>query len=298
MPIRAVISNPNIATVYELPLIFKQQGLDSLIRQKLELEGQSDMGVWPQLVHNILQPNSTLKIAICGKYTALHDAYISISEALIHAGAHLNVKPEISFIETTKPQEIVSQLNGFSGLIIPGGFGERGTEGKIAAIKYAREHKLPFLGLCYGMQLAVIEYARNVCGLDGANSTEINESTQHPVICLLPGQHNITKKGASMRLGAQEILIKPSTQAERILGRSIKRRFRHRFEVNPEYVEMLETKGLVFSGTTPDKSIMQIMELPDHPFYIGTQFHPELTSKLEHPEALFVEFLKASRKQT
>jgi CTP synthase len=295
VPLSAVISNPDIACVYELPLIFKAQGVDSIIKAKLGLDSHTNLDQWAKLVDNILNPQSEVEIAVCGKYTALHDAYISINEALVHAGAHLGLRPKVRFIETTDPKEIIGQLEGASGLIVPGGFGGRGAEGKLQAIKHARESKLPFLGLCYGMQLAVVEFSRNVCKLEGANSTEIEESTKHPVICLLEAQRTVANKGATMRLGAQEVAVRPRTRASELFCKPvITKRFRHRYEVNPEYVKPLEAAGLIFSATTPDNKIMQLIELPGHPFFMGSQFHPELTSKLETPDPMFIEFLKAS----
>jgi CTP synthase len=286
-----VISNPDIESVYELPVIFKQQGMDSLIREKLSLPGKTRLEEWEKLVKNIQNPKSSVRIAVCGKYTAQRDAYISIREALVHAGAHLGINPVVEYIETDCS---LPCLDKYTGIIVPGGFGSRGVEGKISAIKWARENNVPFLGLCFGMQLAVVEYSRNVCGLKDANSTEINPDTKNPVVCLLPEQRGIEKKGATMRLGTQDVSIKPKTKARRLFNADkIKRRFRHRYEVNPEFVERLEKAGLVFSGTTPDKKVMQLLELPNHPFFMASQFHPEFSSRLETPEPLFIEFLRA-----
>ncbi len=292
-----VISNPDIQTVYELPLVFQKQRFDILLREKLGIKGRIELGAWKKLVDNILKPKTKVRIAICGKYTALKDSYISIKEALVHAGAHLGVMPEITLIETTEPAGIDSKLKGFDGLIIPGGFGNRGCEGKIGAIQYAREHSMPFLGLCLGMQLAVIEFARNKCNLKDANSTEFSAKTKHPVVFLLPTQRGVKTKGATMRLGGQTVAIKQGTKAADIFkSKTISRRFRHRYEVNPKYVPLLQEKGLVFSGMTPSGDIMQLMELPGHPFFMASQFHPEFTSKLEQPDGLFVELLKAAAK--
>ncbi len=289
-----VISNPDISTVYELPLIFKAQQLDLLLKEKLKIKTNTDLTDWSNLVDNIKHPKKTVKIAMCGKYTALRDAYISITEALIHAGAHLSIKPELEYIETSDKDV---DLSKYDGIIVPGGFGKRGSEGKIYAIKYARENNVPFLGLCLGMQLAVVEYARNVLGLKGANSSEMDPNTKYPVVCLLPDQLNVKDKGATMRLGAQKIKLKKNTKAMEFFNtEKITKRFRHRLEINPKYVEDLTNAGLIFSGTTVDEKIMQLLELPNHKFFMASQFHPELTSKLEEPEILFLEFLRATLK--
>jgi CTP synthase len=248
-------------------------------------------------------PDRTVQIAIGGKYTALEDSYASLIESLEHSGAHLGAKVEVKWIETSEiekgSQDPASALAGVDGLIIPGGFGSRGIEGKIKLIQYARETGLPFLGICYGMQLAVVEYARNVCGLVGAASEEV-ESPEHPVphkvICYLPGQKNLTKKGGTMRLGGHDIEIRKDSAVSAIYGNvvRIRERFRHRYEVNPEYVERLEAAGLVFSGKAPGVPIMQVIELPGHPYFLGCQFHPELTSSLLSPSPLFKGLVQAA----
>ncbi|MBT4577163.1 C26 family cysteine hydrolase domain-containing family, partial [Candidatus Woesearchaeota archaeon] len=236
-----------------------------------------------------------LKIAICGKYTSLGDSYASVIEALDHAGANLGAKIEPLWIETTDVEKdnVAHKLMGVDGVIVPGGFGSRGSEGKISVIGHCREKNVPFLGLCYGMQLAVVDYARNVAGLQGANSSEIEPSTIHPVIDLLPEQKNVVDKGATMRLGGYDINVKSGSQAESIYGNIARLRFRHRWEVNPEYIEKLKDAGLVFSGYSADERIMQILELPNHKFFMATQAHPELTSKLERPDGLFFNFVKS-----
>ena len=253
-----------------------------------------------KLVDAILNPEREVTIAICGKYTDLHDSYASILEALTHAGAHLKTKVKVKWIETTKIEQgkitVEKALSDVQGVIVPGGFGLRGIEGKIDVIQYCRENKIPFLGICYGMQLAVIEFARHKCGLEGAHTTEAEEEgieVKHPVICLLPSQKGLKKKGGTMRLGGQDVYIKPGTVAHKIYGADkVRERFRHRYEVNPEYVPTLEKCELVFSGYEPQENIMQIMELPEHPFFIGVQYHPELISKLEKPEPLFYHLVK------
>ena len=302
---KSVISGDDVATVYEIPLRYDEQGLTAIIHQRLNIYSPPKLDRWKKLVQNILNPKKEVTIAICGKYTALHDSYASIIEALTHAGAHLETKVNIKWIETTRIEQkrisVEKALAKVDGVIVPGGFGVRGIEGKMAVIKYCRENKIPFLGICYGMQLAIIEFARNVCKLEGANTTEAAEEgieVKHPVICLLPSQKGLKKKGGTMRLGGQDVKIKPGTMAYKIYRKEfIRQRFRHRYEVNPEYVHIFEEKGLVFSGYEPKENIMQIMELPDHPFFIGVQYHPELVSKLEHPEPLFYHLVKNALKR-
>jgi len=300
VPEQNVISDPDSMSVYELPLIFEKENLPQAIAKHLNIKIKYDLRNWTELVKNILNPKNQITIAICGKYTELADSYISIVEALVHAGAPFKTKVHLKWIETTdlesKPDSIKELLENCHGVIVPGGFGQRGTEGKIEVIRYIRENNIPFLGICYGMQLAVIEFARNVCQLKDANSTEIKQ-TENPVIDLLPEQKTVTQKGATMRLGGHDVLIKKGTKANAIFkSEKIRRRFRHRFEVNPSYIEILEQHGIVFSGKAPKQPIMQVMELPNHPYFMCIQFHPELTSRLEKPAPLFVELVKASLK--
>jgi CTP synthase len=227
----------------------------------------------------------------------LEDSYASVIEALHHAGAHHNVKPVLHWIETTRIENgtwsVEDALRGMDGVIVPGGFGSRGAEGKIKVIEYARTHNVPYLGLCYGLQLATIEYARNACGLENANTTENNPQTPHPVIDILPEKKSLAEMGGTLRLGGHDVLILPNTKASAMFGTKARLRFRHRFEVNPAYVERLESKGLVFSGRAPNQPIMQILELPHHRFFMATQAHPELTSKLEKPCPFFDGFVAA-----
>lgn len=298
VPISHVISDPDMETVYELPLIFNAEGLPQVLGKALRLKITPQLKRWELLVRTLKQPKTEITIAICGKYTALADSYISISEALLHAQAHTGVKVHWKWVDTQAIEEkrcsVEEELEGASGVIVPGGFGSRGVEGKIQVIRYVREHNIPFLGICYGMQLAVIEYARNVLGLLKANTSEIAK-TQDPVIDLLPSQRHVYQKGGTMRLGGHDVLIRKGTKTERLVKNGmIRRRFRHRYEVNPEYVPLFEKAGIVFSGKAPAQPIMQLMELPNHPYFIGTQFHPELTSRLEKPSELFVALVKAS----
>ena len=227
----------------------------------------------------------------------MHDSYISILKALEHTAPYYNSKINVKWIETTdiKNQEhAAKELAGINGVIVPGGFGERGVEGKIECIKYARENNIPFFGLCYGFQLAVIEFARNVCYLKGAHTTEVNPNTEHPVICILPEQEEVKDLGGTMRLGGLDLVVKEDTLAHRLYGSNLVReRFRHRYNVNTKYISQLERMGIVFSGFAPEKKIMQILELPTHKFFVGTQFHPELTSKPLNSNPLFRGFVEA-----
>ncbi len=293
----AVITGLDVDNVYKIPLVFHEEGILKRLNEKLQMNAQPDLENWKTLTNNMQHAPRKVHIALCGKYTKLEDSYASVIEALHHAGAHLNIKPEIHWIETTHIEEkrmsVEHALSFMDGLIVPGGFGSRGAEGKIAGIQYARENNMPYLGLCYGMQLATIEFARHACGLADANSTEIDPHTTYPVIDLLPEQLKIMEKGATMRLGGQDVEIKPHTKAEQLFGHHARLRFRHRYEVNPAYIETLEQKGLVFSGKAPGREIMQIMELPNHPFFMATQAHPELTSQLKNPCPFFYAFVKA-----
>lgn len=302
-----VISGPDVQSVYEIPLIYEKEGLSAIIHKKLGIYSPPDLGEWSQWVEavkrNHTNAEKTVQIAIGGKYTALEDSYASLVESLEHAGAHLGARVEVKWIETSSIEkgetDPAQALAGLDGLIIPGGFGSRGIEGKIKLIQHARESGLPFLGICYGMQLAVVEYARNVCGLEGANSEEVESpenAVPHKVICYLPGQKAITRKGGTMRLGGHDVEVKKGSRASKVYGNSvrIRERFRHRYEVNPEYIERLEAKGIVFSGKAPGVPIMQLVELPDHPYFLACQFHPELTSNLLRPAPLFKGLVEAA----
>jgi CTP synthase len=302
----AVISGPDVRSVYEIPLIYEKEGLPELLHKTLGIYSPPDLRQWETWVNNIKNnqdnPRKTVTIALCGKYTTLEDSYASVVEALTHCGAHLNVKVAIKWVDTAKLEgkdSVEAALKGADGVIVPGGFGHRGIEGKIKVIQYVRENNIPYLGICYGMQLAVVEYARNVAGLKDANTTEVREegiNVPHPVIDILPGQVNVSNKGGTMRLGGHDVEIKPATKAYAIYGNKpmIRQRFRHRYEVNPEYIKTLEDKGLVFSGKHPTENIMQVMELPGHKFFMGSQFHPELTSNLRNPSPLFYHLVKAA----
>ncbi|HLC84925.1 MAG TPA: CTP synthase (glutamine hydrolyzing) [Candidatus Nanoarchaeia archaeon] len=292
-----VLSDPDLEFVYELPLIFEKERMPEVLARNLNIKVKSDLRQWKKLVYNLKHPQKNITIAICGKYTELADSYLSIMEALAHAGAHLGVKVHPRWVETTDVESdkvsIETLLTGVQGVIVPGGFGSRGVEGKIKVIEYVRKNNIPFLGICYGMQLAVIEYARNVCGLIDANSTEVKK-TQHPVIDFLPEQLKVIYKGGTMRLGGHDVLITRNSRAHLLFKKEkIRQRFRHRYEVNPSYVQLLEQKGLVFSGRAATQPIMQVLELPKHKYFMACQFHPELTSRLERPHELFVGLVRA-----
>ncbi|MFH1399199.1 MAG: CTP synthase (glutamine hydrolyzing) [Candidatus Woesearchaeota archaeon] len=298
----SVISDPDTTTVYELPLIFQKEGLPQIIENKLSLKNTDNMQTWRKLVNRILNPGKQVTVAICGKYTDLHDSYVSIIEALTHAGAHLNCKVNITWIETTEIEENNLEpselLKGVQGVIIPGGFGSRGAEGKIKVIRYLRENNIPFLGLCFGLQLAVVEFARNVCKLAKANSTEVSPNTPYPVIFIMPEQLNIEEKGATMRLGKQKANLQKGTLVHRMYAcETASERHRHRYEVNPLYHAILTSHGLVFSGISQGKKLVEYIELPSHKFFVGTQAHPELKSSLEKPAPLFMGFVKACIKK-
>ena len=293
----AVIDDPDLDSIYEVPLSFEKQNLGRLIMGKLKLKGgEPDLRKWTGLVERIKDPKGKVTVAVTGKYTALKDSYASIKESLVHAGAYNDCAVKIKWVETTDIEdgkESVDILADCDGVIVPGGYGSRGTEGKIKCIRYARENDVPYLGLCFGMQYMTIEFARDVCGLKGANSTEVDPDTKHPVVELMQDQ-KLTEMGATNRLGAREISIRKGTLAHKLYGKEmVMERFRHRYEVNPKYVERLEKAGLTFSGTFSDGKIMEIAEYTKNRFHFGTQFHPEFTSRLERPNPVFVGFVAA-----
>jgi len=301
VPEEAVFDDPIVKTVYDLPLVFERQNFYDQIAKTLNLKKkEANLKDWQKRVHQIVNPrDKPIKIAIVGKYTKVKDAYISVKEALVHSAASINSGLEIGWIEGSdieKEGDAKKFLKSYDGIIVPGGFGERGVEGKIMAIKYARENKVPFLGLCLGVQLMVIEYARNVCGLEGANSTEFDKKSPHPVIGLLPEQQQISRLGGTMRLGSYECRLKKGTVAHKAYKKDVVyERHRHRYEVNPNYVQQLEDKGLVISGVHPKNNIVEIAEWKGS-FGVATQPHIELTSRLERPAPIFVEFMKACKK--
>ncbi|MBI3658877.1 CTP synthase [Candidatus Acetothermia bacterium] len=292
VPTEAVISNPNVRLIYEVPMIFERQGLTELILKQLHLQPRGkDFQAWNAFVESAVNPSSRLKIAIVGKYTQLQDSYISYTEALVHAGAALHSGIDVHWIEAEQFSE--AQMQGVDGLIVPVGFGSRGHEGKIEAIRYARTREVPFLGICYGFQLATVEFGRNVLGLKGANSTEFG-ATPHPIIDLMPEQHDVMEKGATMRLGAYPVVIERGTMAHRLYGETlIHERHRHRWEVNPKYIKELETNGLKYSGKSTDGRRMEILELASHPYFVASQFHPEFKSRPTQPRPLFTGLVQA-----
>jgi len=298
VPTQNVISDPHLDYVYELPVVFEEEGLRRVLAKQLNLKIPNRVEQWKRLVNRIKNPKKSITIAICGKYTELADSYISIEEALVHSAAHLNCKVNRKWVETTDIERgkltVQEALRGCQGVIVAGGFGARGAEGKISVIKYARENNIPFLGLCYGLQLAVVEFARNVCGLKGANSREICTACRHHVIDYLPEQIGITNMGGTMRLGGHDVIVKKGTRAYSMYGNKTRKRFRHRNEVNPKYIKVLEKGGMIFSGKARGKPIMQIIELKDHPFFMASQFHPELTSTLDKPSKMFYHFVETA----
>ncbi len=295
----AVFSSYTVDCVYKVPLILDQQGMGDYICKRLRLKLNSpDWSKWKSVVASFENFEHEVKIAMCGKYAKLADAYISINEALKHAGAALKTRVKIDWIETEvfeeSPEEL-EMLRGYDGVLVPPGFGPRGTEGKILAVKFARENGMPFLGICFGFQMAVIEFARNVVGLKDANSTENAPNTPNPVIDLLPEQRKIDMKGGTMRLGAHPIVLEPGTLAHKLYGKTIVyERHRHRYEVNPAYWDVLQRHGLVFSGRSPDGRRIEFIELPDHPFFLGSQAHPEFKSRPGRPSPPYLGFVKAA----
>ncbi|WP_292460384.1 glutamine hydrolyzing CTP synthase [Methanothermococcus sp.] len=305
----AVIEAKDAKTIYEVPLNLEKEGIAKLIAKKLKLNeinnAEPDLKEWRIIVDRIINPLNEITIGIVGKYVVLKDAYMSIIEALVHAGAKNDTKVNIKWIsseelETDNYEEILDNYREneiLDGILIPGGFGERGVNGKVNAVKYARENKIPFLGICLGMQCAVIEFARNVCNLKNANSTEFDKETPYPVIDLLPEQREIEEKGGTMRLGAYPAILKEGTLAHKLYGKTeVNERHRHRYEVNPEYHKILEENGLVISGTSPDGKLAEFVELPNHPYFIATQAHPEFKSRPNKPHPLFDGLVKASLK--
>ncbi|HUT00448.1 MAG TPA: CTP synthase [Candidatus Thermoplasmatota archaeon] len=306
-----VISDSNIDNVYGVPLLFEEQELCKKILKKLGLRKEEiDFNAWKNYIAKIRKLEKKVKIGIVGKYFdigafKLSDSYISVIEAVKHAAWNNNVRPEIEWIDSKiyekQPRKIVN-LKKVDGIIVPGGFGLSGVEGKISTIKYARENKIPYLGLCLGMQLAVVEYARNVCGLKGAHTTEVEKNTPYPVIDFIPDQIKIvteSRYGATMRLGAYPAILTEGSVIRKLYNdqNKVYERHRHRYEVNPQYIETLGKKGLVFSGRSPDGILMEFMELPTHPYFTGTQAHPEFKSRPMKPAPLFDGLIKAAKKK-
>jgi len=295
----AVIQGLDAQSIYEVPLLLKNEHIGGIVMEKLHLENKvSDTTQWQQFVEHILNPDDEITVAVAGKYTAMVDAYKSISESFIHAGVDNCCKVNVEFIEAEDLETesgLEKVLGHVHGILIPGGFGGRGIEGKIRAAQYAREKRIPYFGLCLGLQIAVIEYARNILGLKTANSVEFDESTDHPVIHLMLSQHQVTHKGASMRLGAYDCKLKPGTRSYEAYGEGlVSERHRHRFEVNNAYRDDLEQAGMLISGTSPDNELVEMIEIKDHPWFLGTQAHPEFKSRVAKTHPLFRDFVKAS----
>jgi CTP synthase len=295
----AVIEAQDVESVYEVPLMFHQGGLDGLVVTMLRLTcPEPDLTDWQTTVGRIKHPSGEVSVAIVGKYTELRDAYKSINEAFVHAGIANDVKVETDWVasEQVKPDVAERLFRDFDGILIPGGFGERGTDGMFEAVHYARENHVPFLGICLGMQCAVIEFARNACGLRGANSSEFDSATPYPVIDMMQDQRNISRMGGSMRLGAWPCHLKQGSLAHAAYGvEVISERHRHRYEFNNLFREMMTGKGLVVSGASPDGSLVEMVEVAGHPWFVGCQFHPELKSRPARAHPLFREFIGAAK---
>ncbi len=307
VPMRRVFSMHDVDSIYLIPESLRAAGMDREVLTLMNLHDRVDQRLedqnrtkWRWFVDHIGKSEKSITLGVTGKYTSLRDAYASIIKAVEHCGVHADVDVKLVWLDTTDidASNVAERLADCDGIIVPGGFGVRGTEGKIECIRHAREHKLPYLGLCLGFQMAVIEYARNVCGLAGANSTEFEPRCKHPVIDILPEQKKIEGLGGNMRLGGKDILIKRDTVIWNLSGKTekIRLRFRHRYEVDPRYIAELEGKGLVFSGKAPNHPIMQVLELPaeKHPYFVGTQAHPELTSRPLRPSPMFMGLVKAA----
>jgi CTP synthase len=296
----AVIEAADARSIYEVPLLMQEEQLDVIVLKKLNITWfpEPDLSVWKGFLAKLLHPKSTVTIGLIGKYIELQDAYKSILEAFIHAGAMNECKVIVQDVhsEFITPENVDEKLEGLDGLLVAPGFGLRGIDGKILAVQYAREKGLPFFGICLGMQMSVIEYARNVLKLSNAHSTEMDAATQDPVIDLMEGQKSVTSKGGTMRLGAYPCKIQKGTLAYEIYGTElISERHRHRWELNNKYLDALQQAGLKASGTNPETNLVEIVEIPGHPFFIGVQYHPELKSTVENPHPLFVHFIKAAK---
>ena len=304
---KEVISNPNVGSIYEIPLILEEQKFGDMVLKKLHLKNKpSQLKPWRDLVSKIKRVDKELKIAVVGKYFStgsfeLSDAYISVIESIKHACWAVNRKPALTWIDSIQiEKDGTGCLKGFDGIVVPGGFGSRGIEGIISAIRFARENKVPYYGLCYGMQLACVEFARNVVGLKGAHTTEVDKNAKHPIIHIMPEQEKRMLKqeyGGTMRLGAWPCRVQAGTISRKAYGKElVSERHRHRYELNNVYREQMEAKGLVIAGTTPDGHLAEIIEIKNHPFFVGVQFHPEFQSSPLKPHPLFLAFAKAAAK--
>jgi CTP synthase len=298
VPISGVISAVDASSIYEVPLTLHAEGLDDELASHLGFETPPDLSEWQALVDRVQHAVDPVEIAVVGKYVNLRDAYLCVIEALNHGGIYHGADVQIHWVASDDlgGQATEDALAGADGILIPGGFGVRGVEGKVAAVRFARERGVPFLGICLGLQCAVVEFARNICGLEGANSSEFDPATPHPVIDLLPEQKDVTDLGATMRLGAQPCYLVEGTLAARAYGEAVvEERHRHRFEVNPNYHSALSDAGMVISGHSKNGRLAEIVELPGHPFFIAGQFHPELRSRPTRPHPLFRDFVGAAQ---
>jgi CTP synthase len=295
----AVIESRDVATIYQIPLAFHEQGFDELVMRKLNLSGHApDLSAWKSLVERVIAPQRKVRVAVVGKYTDYADSYKSVQEALIHGGIANDVGVEIAwtssdlFTDAARAKELVAQ---FDAILVPGGFGVRGVEGMVECIKAAREQQVPFFGICLGMQIAIIEFARNVCGIDDSNSSEFAPECANPVISLLESQQNVKDMGGTMRLGAYACRLKPGSKAAEIYGQpEISERHRHRYEVSNQYRDTFQNAGMRLSGLSPDGSLVEMIELPAHPYFVACQFHPELKSRPTRPHPLFSAFVAAA----
>jgi CTP synthase len=293
-----VIEARDAETIYDVPLLMKEERLDSRVLYKLDIynDKDSNLSTWKKFLEKLKAPKFEITVGLIGKYVELKDSYKSIAEAFIHAGVANEIKVNVKWIssETMDVEHIEELFQGLDGILVAPGFGERGIEGKINAVKYARENNIPFLGICLGMQCAVIEFGRNILGLEGAHSFEMNPETAHPVIDLMESQKDVSTKGGTMRLGSYPCKIEKGSLAYKIYGKSlIQERHRHRYEFNNAYLKQFQEAGLITSGINPDSNLVEIIELPNHPFFVGVQFHPEYKSTVESPSPLFVQFIKA-----
>jgi CTP synthase len=300
--VKSVVTCRDVQHLYEVPLQLEQEGLAARVLERLHvINDPPDLRDWSDLIERIKSPRRNVRVAIVGKYVMLSDAYISVVEALKHGGARIGASVEIKWVlsEDIEKNGCHDYLSDVDGILVPGGFGDRGIEGKIQAIEYARTHNIPFLGLCLGMQTAVIEFARNVAGMKGAHSSEFDPKSPYPVIDLMPDQHNVVNKGGTMRLGRFPCQIKKGSRAAEVYGQDlIHERHRHRYEVNNEFRAQLEKSGIQFVGLSPDERLVEMIELPNHPYFLACQFHPELKSRPDNPHPLFVGFVEAMVKKS
>lgn len=298
VPVKAVITAEDVSTIYGVPLNLHEQGIDDIVCDHFHWDlPKPELAEWAKMVETIINPQKHIKIGICGKYVNLKDAYKSIIESFVHAGVPSNAEVDLIWVssEDIKHHGPEKFLHDLDGLLIPGGFGERGVEGKIEAIRYVRENNIPFFGICLGMQCAVIEFARNVCGYKDAHSYEFYRELKHPVIHLMADQEGVTDLGGTMRLGAYPCIIEPGTKTEEAYQQTkISERHRHRYEVNNSYRDILTENGLVMAGVSPDKRLVEIVEIKDHPWFVAVQYHPELKSRPTKPHPLFRDFVKAA----